>query len=180
MATPFVGEIRIFGGFTGLPSRWALCDGRALQVAGNEILFSLIGTTYGGDGRTTFNLPNLSGRLPIGAGQGPQLTNYSVAASGGTEEVTLTVATLPPHTHAMFASSKSANLSTPSMSSSMFAKLAAPSVLYDDMSKKSGADANFGTVAIQNTGSSIPHPNIMPTMALRYMIALSGIYPSFS
>lgn len=179
MADPFIGEIRIFAGLSPRPPNgWAFCSGQEMPISGNEALYALIGDLYGGDGRTKFNLPNLSGRVAIGAGQGPGLQNYPVAAKGGAEQVTLSVAQIPVHTHAVIASKNAATATQPG-SGVTFAKLAPPATLYDDLSQLSGTDADFAATAIHDTGGNMAHSNLMPTMALKYMIALVGLFPSF-
>lgn len=179
MTVPFIGEIRIFPGISASPpAGWAFCEGQEIPIRNHEALFAIIGSLYGGDGRTKFNLPNLSGRVAIGAGHGPGLLDYPVAASGGAEHVTLSTAQIPSHTHAVTASKNAATVTQPG-SGVTFAKLAAPATLYNDLSKLSGADADFATTAIQETGASETHDNLMPTMALKYMIALDGVFPPF-
>lgn len=179
MSVPFLGEIRIFaGGATNLPQGWALCAGQSLAIADYQALYSLLGILYGGDGISTFRLPDLSGRVPIGTGQGPGLSNYPVAATGGQDTVMLTTGQMPVHTHSIAASTDPATAAQPN-GTLTFAAVVAPALLYDDLTQLSGTDANFGTGAIANTGSGAAHSNLMPTMALRYMIALNGIYPTF-
>lgn len=180
MSDPFLGEIRIFAGpNTSPPANWTFCEGQTLAISTNEALFTLIGIIYGGDGISTFKLPNLNGRVPIGAGQAPGLSSYLPGATGGVENVVLAQAQMTQHTHAIAASTDPASASQPGTTLT-FATVSAPALLYDDLSKDTGADANFSTAAIQNTGSSVPHNNYMPTIALRYIIALNGLFPSFS
>src|SRR5262245_18325920 len=112
MSLPFIGEIRIIP-YNFAPLGWALCNGQRLPIAQYDALWSIIGTTYGGDGQVTFALPNLQGRTPAGFGQGPGLSNYAIGEQGGVESVTLTAANLPPHTHTLRASSTAATASTP-------------------------------------------------------------------
>lgn len=178
MSDPFLGEIRIFAGVsTSPPANWAFCNGQSLPIATNEALFSLIGTLYGGSSNT-FNLPNLNGRVPIGSGQGPGLSSYSPGAAGGTDQVALLSTQMPLHTHAIMASKDEATSTVPS-GTVTFATVPSPGLLYDDSSKDSGTSANFSSAAIQSTGGSAPHTNYMPTIAMRYIIALTGLYPSF-
>lgn len=179
MSDPFLGEIRIFAGSSASPPRyWAFCSGQHLPISQNQALFALIGVTYGGDGISYFMLPNLNGRVPIGADQGPSLSPYKLGDAGGVEQVTLAPTQLPQHTHAIMASHDTAS-SSQSGPIVTFATVADPALLYDDLSKDSGTDANFSGAAIQSAGGSAPHDNYMPTMALHYIIALAGIYPSF-
>src|SRR5690349_5751187 len=114
MSQPYVGEIRMFGG-NFPPNGWAFCDGQTMPISENEVLFQLIGTTYGGDGEETFNLPNLQSRIPLHAGQGPGLSQaYQIGEMGGVESVTLSVQQIPNHTHAMYASDTFATSANPS------------------------------------------------------------------
>ncbi|NES22538.1 MAG: phage tail protein, partial [Symploca sp. SIO3E6] len=112
MSDPFIGEIRMFAGNFN-PVGWAICNGAQMSISQNEALFSLLGTTYGGDGRTTFNLPDFRGRVPIHTGEGPGLTNRPIGSQGGEEKVTLTVNNLAKHTHAWQASTATVSQSTP-------------------------------------------------------------------
>ncbi|NVN10173.1 phage tail protein [Nguyenibacter vanlangensis] len=174
----FLGEIRIFCGMAdNAPQGWAFCEGQVLNIAGNDALFSLIGFTYGGDGKTNFQLPSLNGRVPIGAGQGPDLSLYKMGDKGGQDVVTLTIAQLPAHTHSVNASQDPATKSTPT--NAIFAAVEPPALFYDNLQQKTGSDANYSTLAIGSAGGSQPHDNYMPTMALRYIICLSGLYPYF-
>ena len=172
MAEPFVGEIRMFAG-TFAPVGWALCDGQLLNVSQNDALFSLLGTIYGGDGRTTFGLPDLRGRLPIHMGQGPGLSNRRLGQKSGAESVTLTVNQLPSHTHAFRASTDPGNESNPSgevvsqaLSSLFIENPPSPSV------------TTLAANAITSVGGSRSHTNLQPFLCLTFIIALFGIYPS--
>ena len=172
MATPYVGEIRLFAG-NFAPVNWALCQGQLLAIAENDVLFSLIGTTYGGDGQTTFALPDLRGRVPVHQGQGPGLGNYAMGQRAGTETVTLNANQLAGHSHAMRASS------APAVGGAVPANgvLAATTVnSYDN----SSAGVAMAAGAIGSTGSPqpLPHENMAPTLAVNYIIALYGVYPS--
>jgi microcystin-dependent protein len=169
MAQPYVGEIRMFAG-NFAPAGWMFCAGQLLPIAENETLFNLIGTTYGGDGQSTFALPDLQGRIPIGMGQGPGLTNRLLAEAGGVEQVTLTTQQLPSHTHAMVASNDIPTLSTPAsnVTGQAAAKLyraGTPSVTLHPQS--------LGTV-----GGSQPHANFQPYLCVDFIISLFGIFPS--
>jgi microcystin-dependent protein len=180
VSDPFLGEIRIFAGAgPSPPANWAFCNGQSLAISTNEALFTLIGTLYGGDGISSFNLPNLGGRVPIGAGQGAGLSSYQPGTPGGVEEVVLTQAQMPQHTHSIVGSTDPASASQPG-NTVTFATVVAPAVFYDDLSLDTGADALYSTAAIQSAGVSAPHDNYMPTIALRYIIAMNGIFPSFS
>jgi microcystin-dependent protein len=170
MSEPFVGEIRMFAG-NFAPRGWAFCDGQLLAVSQNDALFSLLGTIYGGDGRTTFGLPDMRGRLPIHAGHGPGLSERRLGAKGGAEKVTLTVNQLPSHTHPLHASTTPATESDPQ----------------DRVTGASGltelyvAEPPFSpmlSTAITHTGGSRSHTNLMPYLCVHFIIALFGIYPS--
>jgi len=173
----YLGEIRLFSGRTA-PKDWALCDGRLLDVNLNQALYSLIGTTYGGDGRTTFGLPDLRGRVPISQGQGPGLTARTVGNKGGEERVGLVEANTPAHTHIL--QTTGADATTPTFGPGVaFAKVASPTILYISDGANPAPIAqnpNPETISIDG-GQGQPHANVMPTTALTYIIALSGIYP---
>lgn len=174
MSEPFIAEIKIFGG-NFAPRNFALCDGQLLAIAQNTALFSLLGTTYGGDGRTTFALPDLRGRVPIHPGNGPGLTSRRLGERGGAEDVTLNVNQIPAHNH-------SANAVTPAGNSND----AAGNYWADDAGVSSGtyhtgpANAAMNAGTIGNTGGSQPHPNMQPFLAVNFIIALFGIFPSRS
>ena len=174
MSEPFIAEIRIFAG-NFAPRGWAFCDGQLLPISQNTALFSLIGTTYGGDGRTTTALPNLQGRAPMHPGRGPGLTSRRLGQRGGVETVSLTEAQMPSHTHQLRASTDEA----------------------EEDGEKSPVNAVTGVVennqAIYNTntnnlepmgnvlldaGGSQSHNNLQPFLAMNFIIALVGVYPS--
>lgn len=173
MGTPFVGEIRLFGG-NFAPSGWGFCDGSLQSIAENETLFQLIGTTYGGDGQSTFALPDLRGRVPLHFGQGPGLGSYIIGETGGTEQVTLSPQQIPSHTHPMVATA-TGQADTPQNN-----------VMATVTSSQIGANAYDPTPAsvpllpasIGQTGGSQPHANIQPTLAISYIISFFGIFPS--
>ena len=171
MSEPFVGEIRMFAG-NFAPRGWALCDGQLLAVSQNDALFSLLGTIYGGDGRTTFGLPDMRGRIPIHAGQGPGLSDRRLGARGGSENVTLTVNQLPSHNHGLLKVS-----GDPANSVDPVGKVpGAPGIadLYaDDL-----MPVNMNTSAVVAVGGSQTHSNLMPFVCIHFIIALVGIYPS--
>lgn len=168
MATPFIGQISMFGG-NFAPRNWAFCNGQLLSIAQNSALFSLLGTTYGGNGTTTFALPDLRGRTPIHAGQGPGLSNRVLGESSGSENVTLIVSQMPSHTHAVTpgASSSAATSENPS------GQVPAAGGAYD-----SAANATLQGVTSGATGGSQPHTNMPPYLVINYIIALQGIFPS--
>ena len=170
MGSPYVGEIRMFGG-NFAPAGWMFCAGQLLPISENETLFNLIGTTYGGDGQTTFAVPDLQGRVPIHSGQGSDGVNYTLGEKLGVETVTLTTAQIPAHTHAMPASSAIGTLSDPtnnltSESPSVKIYSAAPPV------------AALDPTAVTLTGGSQPHNNLQPYLCISFIISLFGIFPS--
>jgi microcystin-dependent protein len=172
MSEPFIAEIRIFAG-NFAPRNWAFCNGQLLPVAQNTALFSLIGTTYGGDGRTTTALPNLQGRAPMHPGRGPGLTSRRLGENGGAEDVTLSEAQMPNHTHTMRATSETADLNAPgptrtlARSSGGFAYQQADSNLVD-----------LAGQALPNAGGSQAHNSMQPYLAINFIIALAGLYPT--
>jgi microcystin-dependent protein len=169
MSDQFLGEIRMFGG-NFAPLGWAFCNGQILSIEANTALFSLLGTYYGGDGTTTFALPNLQSRIPIHQGQGVGLSSYVVGESGGTENVTLNTQQLPQHIHTASADSGSGSVSSPAATywaSSPNTKQYSPST-----------NATMSTSATSLTGGSQPHANIMPYLTISFIIATEGIYPS--
>lgn len=172
MSQPFVGEIRMFGG-SFAPAGWAFCNGQLIAISDNETLFQLIGTTYGGDGQTTFALPNLQSRVPVHIGQGPGISNnYQIGESAGVESVTLTVQQTPAHSHAALCSTAGGNNSNP----------AGAVWAVSDLSQYAAAapDTSMGTPAMQTTpaGGSQPHDNMIPFLCVSYIISLFGIFPS--
>ena len=167
---PFVGEISC-GGWNFCPSGWLDCNGQVLSIAQNEVLFQLIGTTYGGDGQTTFALPNITGRTMVHQGQGPGLTNRVIGESGGAETVTLTTSQMPVHNHPVAANTGSEKSASPT---NRIAGTATASV-YAAATADSIALA-AGTVG--NSGGSQPHNNLQPYLAAKCCIALFGIFPS--
>ena len=171
-ATPYVGQIMAFGG-TFAPQGWALCDGSLLPISQYETLFSLIGTTYGGDGQNTFALPDLRSRVPLHQGQGPVLSNYVLGESGGAEAVTLTVGQLPQHLHSVMGNSGAGT--SPSPSGALWA--GSPTNIY---TAGSAANAAMSATSISVSGGSQPHDNMLPFVTLNFCIAFEGIYPSQS
>lgn len=167
---PFIGEVQWFAG-NFAPRGWALCDGQLLSVASNSALFSILGTTYGGDGRTTFALPDVRGRVIIHQGQGPGLSNRYLGSKAGSESETLTANQMPAHSHTLQASGGAATAITPTGN-----VLASPgrTRLYDSGT----ANVNMDAAAITATGGSQAHNNMQPYTTLNCIIALQGIYPS--
>ncbi len=168
MAQPYVGEIRQVG-FSFAPPDWALCDGSLQPIAQNQELFSLIGTTYGGDGMNTFALPDLRSRSPIHTGPLNGVT-YPVGQSAGEEQVVLTPAHLPPHTHLLAAVSTAGTQSSPS--GNIWAS--SSELPYSNKTPT----ATMSSAAVGNAGGGQPHNNISPYLAINFVIALHGIYPS--
>lgn len=171
MSEPFVGEIRMFAG-NFAPRGWAFCDGQLLAVSQNDALFSLLGTIYGGDGRTTFGLPDIRGRIPIHAGSGPGLSPRRLGAKAGTEKETLTVNELPSHSHGPMKASTAAG-----QENSPTGRLPAnsPSV---QLWVEDQLTVNLANSAVSSLGGSRSHSNLMPFLCVNYIIALFGIYPS--
>jgi microcystin-dependent protein len=170
MSEPFIGEIRAFG-FTFAPRGWAFCNGQILPIAQNTALFALLGTTYGGNGQTTFALPNLQGRVPIHQGQGPGLSIYNLGQTGGAETVTLVSAELPTHTHSVKASSSAA---ASGIATNNFLAVARSNIY----APIGGTAQQMSVTAIAATGGNQPHENRQPCLAVNYCIALQGIFPS--
>ena len=170
MSEPFAGEIRMFAG-NFAPRGWAYCDGQLLATSQNDALFSLLGTIYGGDGRTTFGLPEMRGRIPIHQGSGPGLSPRSLGAKGGDENVTLTTNQLASHTHDFNANTADATEAAP-----LGKVLAKPSGIR--IYRAADQNTNMAASSIANTGGSKPHTNLMPTLGIHFIIALFGIYPS--
>ena len=168
-ADPFIGEIRIFAG-TFAPQGWAFCDGQLLAIAQNTALFSLLGTNYGGDGRTTFGLPDLRGRVPMHAGSGPGLTPRYLGQTGGQEHVTLNESQIPAHTHQARASSEAPDTNSPE--DAVSAQKVRTHLYNTGLS-----DVNMGTTAISSTGGSQAHDNMQPYQCLNYIICLQGLFP---
>jgi microcystin-dependent protein len=168
MSNPYVGEIRLFAG-NFAPAGWALCQGQLLSIAENEVLFQLIGTTYGGDGQETFAMPDLRGRLPVHQGQGPGLSNRVIGELGGSETVTLTVAQMPAHSHMLSASSAAASMGSPGG--------AIPAATAVNSYDTGAGTATMAAGAISSSGASQAHSNMGPTLALNCIISLFGIFP---
>jgi microcystin-dependent protein len=173
MGQPFVGEIRIFAG-NFAPVGWMLCQGQTLPIAEYDILFQLIGTTYGGDGQQTFNLPNLQSRIPIHMGTGRDGTPFQIGEMSGTEQVTLTVQQLPIHSH------QALGASTGQVTSPANAVLANATSTQTGLHIYSTGAANvaLNSSAISNQGGSQPHDNTQPFLCLNFIISLFGLFPS--
>lgn len=178
MSEPFTAEIRIFAG-NFAPRGWAFCDGQLLPISQNTALFSLIGTTYGGDGRTTTALPDLQGRAPMHPGRGPGLTSRRLGEKIGVQTITLNSSQMPSHTHPAQADAEAggtfgggADSATP-IGSHLGNTTAA-----GEFFSTGATDAPMNSAAIENTGSSQAHNNMQPYLTLNFIIALQGLYPS--
>lgn len=170
MGTPYVGEIRMFGG-NFAPVSYAMCSGQTIQISENDTLFALIGTTYGGDGQATFQLPNLCGRFPVHMGQGPGISqNYIIGEAAGVEQVTLNTTQMPSHTHVPIGS-------TVGNSDSPNGTLWGASTSGNPYANGPGT-ANMNSADISPAGGSQPHENMIPFVVVTYIIALYGVYPS--
>ena len=170
MSNPFVAEIRIVG-FDFPPTGWAFCDGQILPIAQNTALFSLLGTTYGGDGKSNFALPNLQGCSPMHSGQGPGLSLRDLGESGGSDTETLLPAEIPQHTHALRASGVTATTGTPDATVGL-AHTATAQVYRSPTNP-----VNMAAAAIAPSGGGQPHNNRQPLLVLNFIIALQGVYP---
>lgn len=171
-SVPFVGEICLFP-FNFAPKGWAFCDGQILPISSNTALFSLLGTTYGGDGKSTFALPNLQGMVPIHAGQGPGLSLYDLGQIGGSENVTLLQSEIPAHSHSLQYGTSGGSQESP-----------VGQIWKDTGGRRGGlaytSPANLvpmGVDAIMPVGGSQPHNNMQPYLTLKFCIALQGVFP---
>lgn len=170
MGSPFIGELRLFGG-NFAPVNWALCNGQLLAISQNNALFNLIGTTYGGDGVNTFALPNLQGRFPIHQGQGTGLQNYVIGQIAGFENITLQANQLPPHNHSAVGSN--GNVTPPAN-----ATWGSNSAADNSFGPGTSANAVMNPSSMGQTGGNQPHDNMTPFLAISFIISLAGIYPS--
>lgn len=176
MSEPFIAEIRIFAG-NFAPRSWAFCDGQLLPISQNTALFSLIGTTYGGDGRTTTALPNLQGRAPMHPGRGPGLTSRRLGQQVGVETVTLTEAQTPNHTHVpLQAQNPGFGVAISNPAGASLATTASGGNVYSASTQNTSL--NSGT--LQATGGGQAHTNLQPFLTMNFIIALQGLYPSRS
>ncbi|MGN6518458.1 MAG: phage tail protein [Dokdonella sp.] len=170
MSNPFIGEIRMVG-FNFPPAGWAACNGQVLSIAQNDALFALIGTTYGGDGVTTFGLPDLRGRLPLHQGTGVGLSGYTIGQSGGTETVTLLAQDMPIHQHALNAARDGTRTNSPA--GNMLGSGEADVYTHD-----TGNPVQMAPQEVGPAGGSQPHPNMHPFLCINFVISLYGIFPS--
>jgi microcystin-dependent protein len=172
MSQAYFGEIRPFG-FNFAPTGWAQCNGQLMSIAQNQALFAILGTTYGGDGRSTFALPDLRGRMPVHCGTGAGLAPVVQGQQGGQESVTLSTANLPPHSHAVMASADSAT--TPAASGNV---IAAKANLDIDVFSEASHLTPLTAGAVAASGGSQAHDNMQPSLGLNFCISLFGIFPS--
>jgi microcystin-dependent protein len=171
MSNPFIGEIRMFGG-TFAPAGWAMCQGQLMAISQNDALFTLIGTTYGGDGQETFGIPDLQGRAPVHMGQGPGISQtYQLGEKAGVESVTLTINQIPIHNHALLASTALANSADPT--NQLYAQSTQILVYTQDVATKF-----FAPTSMQPSGGSQPHDNMQPFLVITFILSLFGVFPS--
>jgi microcystin-dependent protein len=170
MSEPFIGQLMLVG-FSFAPVGWAFCDGSILSISQYDALFTLIGTTFGGDGQTTFALPDLRGRTPIGQGQSPGASSYTMGERGGTETVTINMQQFPAHTHAFLATTDSGGVN-----SAAGAALGSGQTIYKD---SPGLINAMNTAMLSpSSGGSQPHENLQPYLTCNWIIAMEGIFPS--
>jgi microcystin-dependent protein len=170
MAQPYVGEIRMFAG-NFAPNGWMFCEGQTLPISENDVLFQLIGTTYGGDGEETFNLPNLASRVPIHMGTGPDGTTYQIGEMAGTEQETLTVQQIPSHNHAVLSSAVTATTRNPIPDFS-------PARAAGDAYVQNLSAVQLSPQTLTPAGGSQPHENTQPFLCINFIISLFGVFPS--
>ena len=173
MAQPYIGEIRMFGG-NFAPAGWAFCSGQLMPISENDALFTLIGTTYGGDGQETFGLPNLQSRIPMHFGTGPDGTSYQIGEMAGTEQETLTIQQIPSHSHVEVASNAQATAQDPTGRVLALPNSSQPNLLFWG----SDSFAPMSNQAIAPTGGSQPHENTQPFLCVNFIISLYGLFPS--
>ncbi len=175
MSNPFLGQICMFGGNFN-PRGWALCDGQLLAISQNSTLFALLGTFYGGDGRTTFALPEMRGRLPRHQGTGPGLSPRMIGKKDGTENVAITEATMSSHSHELSGTTEQADAEAPGGGGDPTGKVLADATIntYSALTP----DSDFDATAVGNTGGGTQHTNLMPFLCVNFIISLVGIFPS--
>jgi microcystin-dependent protein len=171
MAQPYIGEIRMFAG-NFPPSGWMFCQGQQLPISENDALFTLIGTTYGGDGQETFNLPNLASRAPLHMGTGPGGTTYQIGEMAGTEQETLSVQQIPTHTHTLIASQNVGTDNSPA--GALLAQDTGGVQMYREVAAADPLDVG----SVGPAGGSQPHENMQPFLGINFIISLFGIFPS--
>lgn len=171
MADPFLGEIRMFAG-NFAPYQWCFCDGQLLPIVGNDALFSLLGTSYGGDGHSTFGLPDMRGRLPVHFGSGTNLTPRQIGARSGSETASLSVQQMPSHRHSIHASN---NVVTNAQPTNLVPAVATEPFYYADPSGTTVV--SFPDSVMESSGNNVPHSNLMPFRVVNFIMALKGLYP---
>jgi len=178
MSQPYVGQIIMFGG-TFAPAGWMICQGQTMAISENETLFNLIGTTYGGDGQSTFQLPDLQGRVPVHMGQGSGLSSYVIGQSGGVEQVTLSTQQIPSHIH-MVTTANAATSAGPQSTTILANEVTSgqPTGGNAFAYAAPGAQVTLPSSTVVNTGGSQPHENIQPILTVTYCISLFGVYPT--
>ena len=174
---PYLAQIVMFGG-NFAPRSWALCQGQLLPINQNQALFSLLGTIYGGDGRTTFALPDLRSRVPLGPGNGPGLPSYREGQKGGTETNTLNQNQLPSHTHAATASVHLGTAANVPSGSDAYLPISTGANFFSNAKGNANLNAAATSVTVGNTGNSQPVNNIQPYNVVNYIICISGVFPS--
>jgi len=179
MSEPFIAEVRMWG-CNFAPRNWAFCDGQLLPIADNTALFSLIGTIYGGDGRTTMGLPNLTSRSPMQQGLGPGLTSRPIGQAGGTDQVTLTEAEMPAHDHIVRGVAEGGSSATPANDLFMGQDKSVRKEDVSYLSTEVNVNTTLASEAIGETGLSQAHENQQPYLGVNFCIALVGLYPSRS
>ena len=177
MSESFIAEIRIFAG-NFAPRGWAFCNGQLLQIAQNTALFSLVGTTYGGDGRTTFGLPNLEGRTAMHPGNGPGLTNRRLGETAGVETETLIENQMASHTHSLRANGAPASVFDPANSTALARSVGG--FAYNDEGAAAAPRVAMADGSLEPTGGGQAHNNLQPFLTLNFIIALTGVFPSRS
>lgn len=174
---PFIGQIIMFGG-NFAPRGWALCDGQLLPISSNQALFSILGTIYGGDGRTTFGLPELRGRYAMHAGNGPGLSNRALGSKSGVEDVTLTANEIPSHNHAPALHAEFAGATEANPTGNMLAVGSGGTQIYAPFNANDNIAMSTESITSNNVGGSQSHTNMPPYQAVNFIIALTGTFPS--
>ncbi|TKR33489.1 phage tail protein [Luteimonas gilva] len=177
MSEPYVGEIRLFG-FSRLPNGWLPCDGSLQPISNYDVLFNLIGTTYGGDGQVTFAMPDLRGQVPLHWGNGPGLTPRTPGEAGGSENVTLIQGQMPAHSHTMYVTSATSTATAVGNGVNLLGTVAADTMYATDITGLGPIALSPQSVSL--SGGNQPHENTMPTLTVQFCIAYAGIYPSQS